>query len=279
VSPLARREFLGIAAAAPFALKASPRAPQNVIVLVLTGGPSQLDTWDPKPEAPSEIHSPFRAIRTNVPGIEISEVFPRMARHADKFALVRSVYNEAAPHGHEEATKPIDTATEGFLTLNGSFAANCRRARQLVEAGSPQHIRIDMFDSVFQRTTWDSHGYGPFSTLADYRDVVAPMFDAAYTSLLENLHQLGLLESALVIAAGEFGRTPRINPQGGRDHWTQCQTVLLAGGGIAGGQVIGSSDATAAEPKENPVSLGEIFAIAVGRENPEMPFRKLRLSL
>lgn len=277
--PLARREFLGVAAAAPFALRASVSSPRNVIVLVLTGGPSQLDTWDPKPEAPSEIRGPFRAIRTNVPGIEISEIFPRMARHADKYAIVRSVYNESAPHSHEEAMAPIDEATEGFLTLNGSFAANCLRARQLVETGTPQHVRINMFDSVFHRTTWDGHSHGPFSTIADYRDEVAPIFDAAYTNLLEDLHKRGLLGSTLVIAAGEFGRTPRINPQGGRDHWTKCQTVLLAGGGIEGGRIIGSSDAIGAEPRDNPVSLREIFSIAADNENGEMPFPTPRLSL
>jgi uncharacterized protein (DUF1501 family) len=264
VIPLARREFLGVAAAAPFALSASTRTPQNIIVLVLTGGPSQLDTWDPKPEAPAEIRSPFRTIRTNVPGIEISEIFPRMAKHADKYALIRSVYNEAPPHSHEEAMGPIDKATEGFLTLNGSFAANCWHARQLVEAGTPQRIRINMFDAVFHRTTWDNHGHGPFSTLADYRDVVAPMFDSAYTNLLVDLHQRGLLESTIIIAAGEFGRTARINPQGGRDHWTKCQTVVIAGGGIEGGQIYGSSDSTGAEPKEKPVSLAQLLARPTG---------------
>ncbi len=277
--PLRRREFLGVATAAPFALRASTCAPQNVIVLVLTGGPSQLDTWDPKPEAPSEIRSPFRALRTNVPGIEISEIFPRMARHADKYAIVRSVYNEAVPHSHEEAMGPIDKATEHFLVLNGSFAANCRHACQLVETGTPRHIRINMFDSVFHRKTWDSHGHGPFSSIRDYKETVAPMFDAAYTNLLEDLHQRGLLASTLVIATGEFGRTPRINPQGGRDHWTRCQTVLLSGGGIQGGQVIGSSDATGTEPKENPVSLGEISAMAVDSKSGEMPFRIPLLSV
>ena len=262
--PLGRREFLGIAATAPLALRASNRAPRNTIVLVLTGGPSQLDTWDPKPEAPREIRSPFGAIRTNVPGIEISEIFPHMARHTDKYAIVRSVYNDAPPHSHDDAMAVIDQATEGFLTLDGAFAANCRRARQLVETGTPQHIRIDMFDSVFNRKTWDSHGHGPFSSIRDYREVVAPMFDGAFTNLLEDLHQRGLLESTLVIATGEFGRTPRINPQGGRDHWTQCQTVLLAGDGIQGGQIYGSSDATGAEPKDKPVSLAQLFASPTG---------------
>ena len=68
----------------------------NCIMLMLVGGPSQLDTWDMKPEAPSEIRGPYKAIPTNVPGIQISEIFPRMAKHADKYALLRSVYHSGA---------------------------------------------------------------------------------------------------------------------------------------------------------------------------------------
>src|ERR1044072_3848903 len=68
----------------------------NCIMLFLVGGPSQLDTWDMKPNAPAEIRGPYKPIKTNVPGIEISENFPRMAKHADKFALIRSVYHTAA---------------------------------------------------------------------------------------------------------------------------------------------------------------------------------------
>src|SRR5205823_1593570 len=68
----------------------------NCIMLFLVGGPSQLDTWDMKPDAPAEIRGPYKPIKTNVPGIEISENFPRMAKHADKFALIRSVYHTAA---------------------------------------------------------------------------------------------------------------------------------------------------------------------------------------
>ena len=74
------------------------------------------------------------------------------------------------------------------------------------------------------------------------------MFDHAYSSLLEDLSDRGLLESTLVLATGEFGRTPRINPAGGRDHWPQCWTVVLAGGGIKGGQIVGSSDSIGGAP-------------------------------
>ena len=134
-----------------------------------------------------------------------------------------------------------------------------RRARQLIETGVPC-VRVNMFETVFHRTTWDSHGTRPFSTIGDYKDTVGPAFDAAYSSLLEDLHNRGLLKTTLVIAMGEFGRTPRINPSGGRDHWTKCYTVLMAGGGIQGGQIYGSSDSTGAEPKDNPVSVAQILA-------------------
>jgi len=249
---LARREFLCAAAATPFAFGAPAKGPRQCIVIVLTGGASQLDTWDPKPEAPSEIRGPFRPIRTNVPGIRISEVFPRMAKHADKFALCRSVYSDALPN-HEDGMFLIDRATEGFVN------ASWNNARQLIETGT-RCVRVNMFETIYQRVTWDSHGARPFSTIQDYKDTVGPAFDLAWSSLLEDLHQRGMLDSTLVVALGEFGRTPRINPMGGRDHWPLCQTVLLAGGGIPGGQIIGSSHATGAEPKDNPIALTTLLA-------------------
>ena len=273
---LGRRDFLRVAAGAPFVLSAHQEK-RNCIVLVLTGGPSHLDTWDMKPDAPSEIRGPFRPIRTNVSGIEISEIFPRMAKHADKYALIRSVYSDAAPHSHEAGLSAIDAVTEGFVTLPGpigfmggtaaregvrssvSFSENCVRARELVESGV-RFVRVNMFDTVFHRASWDSHGTRPFSTIQDYRETVGPMFDAAYSTLLGDLYQRGLLKSTLVVALGEFGRSPRINPMGGRDHWTHCQTVVIAGGGIEGGQVYGSSDAMGAEPKDDPIRIEEIYA-------------------
>ena len=105
---LTRRDFLhagslgvlGLTLPDMFALKAlgavDPGKDVNCIMLMLVGAPSQLDTWDMKPEAPAEIRGPYKPIPTNVPGIQISEIFPRMAKHADKYALVRSVYHTAA---------------------------------------------------------------------------------------------------------------------------------------------------------------------------------------
>ena len=285
MTALSRRDFVRVAAAAACAEGCSPvgardNAPASCILLVLTGGASHLDTWDMKPDAPANVRGPFRPIRTNVSGIEISEIFPRMARHADKYAIIRSVYDDAAPV-HEDGLHAIDAATQAAVTLPGaigfmgrhvpasapapasqrtlSFVENCLRARQLVEAGVP-FVRVNMFSTVFHQATWDCHGTRPFSTFRDYKDTVGPAFDLAYSTLLEDLNQRRLLETTLVVAMGELGRAPRINPSGGRDHWTKCRTVLMAGRGIRGGQIYGSSDATGAEPKDNPVSVAEILA-------------------
>jgi hypothetical protein len=207
-----RRDFLKAGLALPL-LGGGAQHATSCILIKLTGGASQLDTWDMKPDAPSDIRGPFRPIRTNVPGIRISEIFPRMARYADKYAIIPSVYHE--PDASHEAI------THG-------------------------------------RPTWDAHGWKPFGTFADYRDTVGPAFDLKFSSLLENLSRSGLLDTTLVVAMGEFGRSPKINPSGGRDHWPRCSTVLIAGGGIRGGQIYGSSDRIGAEPRDNPVSAGTL---------------------
>jgi hypothetical protein len=252
---LARREFLCAAAGAPFALRAGSER-RSCILIVLNGGASQLDTWDPKPEAPREIRGPFRAIRTNVPGIRISEIFPRMAKCADRYSMIRSVYNDAGPESHERATQAIDEATGGFTMLSG--VDKLGRACELIESGT-RRIRVDMYDTIFHQPTWDSHGVRPFSTIRDYADTVAPAFDLAFTKLLEDLRRRSLFESTLVVALSEFGRSPKINPMGGRDHWPRCQTALVAGGGISGGQIIGASDATGSQPKENPIEIRSLL--------------------
>jgi hypothetical protein len=374
-----------------------------------------LDTWDPKPDAPVEIRGPYKPIRTNVSGIQISEVFPRMARHADKYALVRSVHFTAAavhetghqvmqtgrlfqggleypnigcvlsyvrgpkgdappdvllpraigntgvnmPHGqtagflgktfdpfilNADPSKPnfkvpdmlppdyigsarvesrrswgelldrvnnsiaafetsqdaklMDSTFHRAYTLmssakareafelrqesdrvrekygNNRFGQSCLLARRLIER-DVRFVTVNMFDTVFNEITWDIHGRAPFAPISSYRDVIGPMFDNAYSSLLEDLHERGLLENTLVLAMGEFGRTPKINTSGGRDHWPACGTVLLAGGGVKGGQVVGSSDEIGAAPQDRPVTPAEVAAtifyalgIDLGRELP-----------
>lgn len=279
-----RRDFLERGALASAGLALPPRASAgepaagSCIFLHLTGGPSHLDTWDMKPDAPSHIRGPFRPIRTNAPGVAICEIFPRMARMADKFTIVRGVHHEASPM-HETGMELIRAGLPAGLELwpdrQTDFAANCVKACKLIEGGE-RFVRVHMFGTVYGETTWDSHGYAPFSTTRDYRDSVGPAFDAAYTTLLTHLDSRGILATTLVIASGEFGRSPRINSAGGRDHWPHCWSVLVAGGGVCGGRVIGSSDATGSYPKDRPVSVHEITSVVSrylsGDSNPRELF-------
>jgi len=369
----------------------------NCIMLMLVGGPGHLDTWDPKPDVAREIRGPYKAIPTNVSGIQLSELFPRMAKQAQQYALVRSVYyigaaiHEAGyqmmqtgrlfqggietPHvgcvlsylkgpqgdvppnvllprlmGNTGGNLPkgqgagflgkpydpfvlnadpsdpnfqvrdllppeyidavrenerrswrelIDNSVSRFesspraklmdsmfhqaYTLMSStkareafelrqeadqvrdvygknrFGQGCLLARRLVERGV-RFVTVNMFDTVFGEITWDCHGSAPFCPISGYHDLIGPMFDKAFSALLEDLGQRGLLYTTLVVATGEFGRTPKINPAGGRDHWPGCWTMIFAGGGVKSGQVVGSSDQTGAAPKDRPVSPAEVAA-------------------
>lgn len=127
-------------------------------------------------------------------------------------------------------------------------------ARRLVEAGVRLVLVNDAEDSG-QNKRWDTHG-GGFKTMRKY----LPETDNAVSSLIEDLRDRGLLDSTLIIWMGEFGRSPRVDNSGGRDHWPDVYSVLLAGGGIRGGQVLGSSDSRAAYPRDNPVGPEQIHA-------------------
>lgn len=328
--PPTRRQFLAAASAvamtAPLASSAPSRsrlAPtaDSVIFLMMTGGPSQLDTFDPKPDAPSDVRSPFAPIPTKVPGIRLTELFPRMAGIADKFALVRSVHHTDAPMhevgfqwvntgrlfrdgpewpsvgsvvGQLEGRPPIlvtsaarvDTGLEishgqsaGWLGKNlqpdvwvlGSEeddrVMGFEIAPVMIESSGHgqrgQFISINHFSTVFNAPSWDCHAeYGGSlsCSLSDYHDTVAPSFDAAFTRLITDLEERGLLERTLVVATGEFGRTPKFNCNGGRDHWPGVWTTIFAGGGVKGGQIVGSSDAIASEPRDRPVHASDIPA-------------------
>ncbi len=363
-------------------LGAAPTSSDKACIQIfLVGGPSQLDTWDLKPDAPADVRGPFRPIRTNVPGIDICEHFPRMARLADRFAILRSVHHQEAPihetgqqllqtghlstaegerphvgavvsklrptadvppwvmlpapigdtgvsisHGqgagflgrdhealvvHHAGIDParlahrralvdaVDTAQECFEEAAASpepaaaqaagqlfsprvkqaldlasepetlrdgygwntFGQSCLLARRLVQSGV-RLVTINMFDTVFNRITWDCHANGGDlnTTLADYAETLCPMLDAAYSTLLSDLEAHGLLASTLVVAAGEFGRTPQVNARNGREHWPGVWSLLMAGGGVRGGQVIGASDAHGAEPRDRPIQPAEVAA-------------------
>jgi uncharacterized protein (DUF1501 family) len=402
---LTRRDFLrvgslsagavGLSLANLSAAQAGLRAADvNCVLLFLVGGPSQIDTWDPKPKAPARVAGPFKPIATTVPGLEVCETFPLMAQMADRFAIVRSVHHEEAPihetgqqlmqtgrlcqdglefphygalishvrgqaagglppfalvpgpmgntgvsvsHGqgagflgarHEPFALRRDAVTGAYDFANidlppgldparmpsrdalltaiddaqrafdqaapagghaiqqlfasrvrqaydvaaepdalrerygrNTFGQSCLLARRLVEHGV-RLVTVNMFDTVFDNLSWDCHADGGSlsTTLDDYQDVLCPMFDRAYTALLDDLHQRGLLSTTLVVAMGEFGRTPQLNPRGGRDHWPGVWSMLFAGGGVRGGQVVGSSDALGAEPRDRPVRPAEVAA-------------------
>src|SRR5947209_1319121 len=325
--PLSRRDFLrgsaatiGVAAASHAPAGPTSAPPDlSCILLLLTGGPSQLETWDPKPDAPAEVRGPFGSIATSVPGIRIGEHLPCMAAIAHRWALVRSVYHTAAPI-HETGMQLLQTgrlgtpdrapphfgavlaarfgprrpgappfvilpARLGNLGVNvahgqgagclgaahepvvvgpqhgAAFGDLCVQARRLVEAGT-RCVVLNMFDTLYDRVTWDCpHDRRCLaSTLDDYRRTLCPTFDQACATLIDDLHQRGLLPRTLVVAAGEFGRTPRLNRNGGRDHWPGVWSVLFAGGAVRGGQVIGASDKIGSEPARRPVRAEDIAA-------------------
>ena len=121
-------------------------------------------------------------------------------------------------------------------------------------------MTVNMFETVFNEITWDIHGSAPFSPIDCYKNEVGPNFDNAYSALLGDLGRRGMLDNTMVLAFGEFGRTPKINPAGGRDHHPACWSVLFAGGAVKGGQAIGASDEIGYAPKDRPVSPAEIAA-------------------
>jgi uncharacterized protein (DUF1501 family) len=139
------------------------------------------------------------------------------------------------------------------------FGQSLLLARRLVERGV-RFVTVNTFITVFGEITWDIHGSKPFTSIEGMRDIVAPMYDQGYCALIADLLERGMLEDTLVTALAEFGRTPKINPAGGRDHWPNCWTVNFAGGGVKGGEVIGKSDDMGAYPTERPVAPKEIVA-------------------
>ncbi|MBX6313881.1 MAG: DUF1501 domain-containing protein [Isosphaeraceae bacterium] len=380
-SGLTRRDFLRIGGlgALGWSLSerealAGPRDDRAVILLMLVGGPSQLETWDPKPDAPAEVRGPFRSIATDVTGLRVCEYLPRLARRMSKIALIRSLHHGAAPI-HETGHQLIQTGRLShpgadhphvgsvaakvlgarndlppFMTVPGpightgvgvshgrtagvlgrafdpfhlqadpaapdydpiaaldraqrfldetpglsfergetaarllsrsarlafdlteeseatreaygrtTFGQSCLLARRLVEAGV-RLVTVNMYETVFGHISWDCHGSRPFSTLADYANEVLPIFDRAFSALLDDLERCGRLDSTLVVATGEFGRTPRLNAAGGRDHWPGVWSAALAGAGVRGGSVLGASDAQATEPADRPVTPAELVA-------------------
>lgn len=376
-----------------------PAKIRSCILLFYYGGPSHLDTFDMKPDAPSEVRGPFRSIATSVPGVTVCEHLPRTARIIDRLTVVRSfhhpmrnhnsaavealcgrtpvkgdlellandptvdfpcygavlsrlsaaerevpahvalphvMYNVVmlpgqtagflgAAHNPFQVTKDPSAADfrVGELELPGELSAarlqkrqrllssmaTSRRpgeltaaapmsvyqqrafdllgservrhgfdlsaeapavrdrygrhtlgqslllARRLVEAGV-RFINVNDKITNGQLANWDSHQ----DNFPRLKDDLLPPADQAFSALIEDLDQRGLLETTLVVALAEFGRTPRVNASGGRDHWPDCYSVLLAGGRFSGGAVYGSSDKLGAYPDADPVTPGDLAA-------------------
>ena len=370
---------------------------RSCILIFNLGAPSQLDTFDMKPNAPAEIRGPFKPISTVADGIQLSEILPKHAQIADKIAFVRSCFHRGAavhdagwqimqtgrlftggvntphvgsaawylrgprgdlpphvvlpetmgrgggnlPNGQaggflgkaydpfalladpskenfkvpdllppssipaarmerrqrlratvEESMKQFE-ASESAKLMDEHFATAyrlmtspqardafdlskestqmrerygmnrfgqcCLLARRLVEAGV-RFVTINTFLTVFDEITWDIHGSKPFTSIEGMKNIVAPMYDQGYAALISDLSDRGLLDDTLVANMAEFGRTPKVNPAGGRDHWPQCFTVYFAGGGVKGGQVVGASDPIGAVPDDRPVEPPEVVA-------------------
>ncbi|HLJ94065.1 MAG TPA: DUF1501 domain-containing protein [Gemmataceae bacterium] len=409
---LTRREFLRVGGLGLASLslptllenRASAAAPgraKSCIQLFMWGGPSQHETFDLKPDAPSGIRGTFRPIATSVPGIRICEHLPGLARMADRYAILRSVTHTGTNHGtsayhmltghihfspgtlrhptpndfphvgcavsrfgrppldlpayvalpsvlHDgdggevpgqgpgllgqrfapfivsgDPTRPdfsmntltlpgdvgarrlqerirlqaaLDRHGDGVARLPAArgleehyerafrllqsaaarqafdlarepatvrdrygwhpFGQSCLIARRLVERGVPLVTVYWNAPHIDDLQHWDTHK-DSFDRLQNH---LLPPFDRGMTALLDDLLGRGLLDETLVIWMGEFGRTPKLNKNAGRDHWGFCQSVLMAGAGVRGGQVYGSSDASAAYPAEAPVSPDDLAA-------------------
>jgi hypothetical protein len=369
------------------AASATPAKAQSCIFLWLDGGPSTIDMWDLKPEAPSEIRGPYLPIATNVPGTFVGEHCRLCAETADKFTILRTHSHQDNGHttgnhyfwtGYKpdfadgtNSRVPVNVLYPSLgsvvgreLGSNGSVPAYVNMPNALTSGGpgfygaefAPFVIQNDPVQPDFEvkdlrppdgvggdrqerrrRTLAGLEGHsaeraagGRAGTMATYyekaHDLVAsaqareafninaepeevrsayghtslgqcavlgrrlveagcrfvgidhgswdthftcfpslendliPHADRAFAALVRDLDERGLLESTLVVMMGEMGRTPRVNAEAGRDHWSNAQSVLFAGGGTVPGQVIGATDSQASAPLSDPVSIGDILA-------------------
>lgn len=358
---------------------------RSVILFWLSGGPSHIDMWDPKPEAPQEIRGPFGTISTSVPGVQFSEHLPLQAKIADQLTVIRSVDCKASDHtpitmqaGNSLARRSNDGRDGGGYPSMGSVAARFRgpnapgmpafvgladswvadvwgagnlgaefepvkgnelagrfnlpegltldrlqnrqalrqqfdRFRQELDA-SQNMTRLDHYaqqavemvasgrtQKAFQvdeerpelRDAYGRDSLGEKAILArrlveagvtfvlvsgawGYFDhhgdevrwggiekglkPLMPRVDAVMHTLVGDLQSRGLWDDTLVLMMGEFGRGPVMTKTAGRDHWTNCMSMLVAGGGIPGGQVIGSTDARGYGIKDRPVRPSDLAA-------------------
>jgi uncharacterized protein (DUF1501 family) len=163
----------------------------------------------------------------------------------------------AARQAFDLSSEPAKVKERYGLTR---FGQSCLLARRLVQHGVP-FVQVNWSDHVEAEEDsgdggWDHH-YRNFQIMQDRH---APWLDEALSALIEDLHERGLLARTLVIAVGEFGRSPKINDKAGREHWEHCYSALVCGGGVRGGRVIGASDARAEHPHERPLSPADLAA-------------------
>lgn len=171
-------------------------------------------------------------------------------------AAYRMMTSAAAREAFDLSKEPKEVRERYGMTR---FGQCCLLARRLVEAGV-RFVTVNTFLTVFNEITWDIHGSSPFTSIEGMKNIVAPMYDQAYAALIHDLSERGMLDDTLVCNLAEFGRTPRINPAGGRDHWPQCFTTYFAGGGVQGGRAIGRSDPNGGYPAERAVEPSEVVA-------------------
>jgi uncharacterized protein (DUF1501 family) len=178
------------------------------------------------------------------------------AEHTSMDAFEEQALKMILSRGVREA---FDLSKESDKTKDlygrNTFGQSALLARRLVEAGSRFVTAVDLKRKE-TGGDWDTHNNNDKL----HRDTLVPVLDQTLAALLIDLEQRGLLESTTVIAMGEFGRTPDHNPNGGRDHWCECWSLVLGGGGIRGGQIVGKSDEKGATVADRLVSIGDLFA-------------------
>lgn len=274
-----RREFMettlagclstAVLIAVPESLSAKSTRIRNRITILLTGGASHLDLWDMKHSAPREIRGPFRSIATSVPGLEICEHLPRLGCLTHLCTLFRGMRDEG-PEIHDLAgfhplidksiqlfpgpaspafsggNQPaIHQFTEKDRSRYGNhpFGRNALLARDLITHGSAD-VTIHFSAGILNTLSWDMHADGG-DLAVNFSDVawkLMPQLDQGLSALLTDLNQTGLLPQTVVSVVSEMGRTPQINPRGGRDHFKGAWSNLVAGGPFVGGNVIGETD-------------------------------------
>ncbi len=172
----------------------------------------------------------------------------------DALRIDREPANVRERYGVYENSPPPGTGPAAANAIGRNLRGqSLLQARRLVEAGVPF---VNVNDFRQQGQNWDTHR----DNFDQHKTDLLPPADRSLAALIEDLDERGLLESTLVVALGEFGRTPRINGTAGRDHWPDCYTILLAGGGIRGGTVFGASDAHGTFPERDPATPADLAA-------------------